>query len=145
MNAIVCNTLSGAVTEYSNWDFHSITATAAGSATGLFEYGGEKDLDEVIVSSVRMPPTLRSSTLKKHLSMAYLSMKGKGTAVFTVFGEKGNWDYPFPLRSSGQTRAQPGKGIRENYLGFGVSNPCGQHFTLDRVEVALHESKTRRV
>jgi hypothetical protein len=38
-----------------------------------------------------------------------------------------------------------GKGIRENYLGFGLSTPDGQAFTLDRVEVMSVKSKTRRV
>jgi len=145
MNTIVCNTLNGAVTEYTRHEFQSITATHGGAATGLYAFGGDTDDGQLIVSEIRLPPTLRETTLKKHLGMVYLSMSGAGSANFTVFGKTQDWTYPFPLRDSGQTRCKPGGGIRENYLGFGLTTPQGQAFTLDRVEVLLLESKTRRV
>ncbi len=145
MNTIVCNTLNGAVSEYTRHDFQSITPTHAGSATGLYAFGGDTDDGLPIVSEIRLPPTLRESTLKKHLDMVYLSMTGGGNAQLTVFGKTQDWTYQFPLRDSGQTRCKPGGGIRENYLGFGLTTPQGQAFTLDRVEVLLLESKNRRV
>lgn len=145
MNTIVCNTLTGAVSEYTNYAFQSVTPTHAGSAAGLFVLGGDADDGQPIVSDVRLPPTLRGSTLKKRLGMVYLSMAGEGAAELTVFGKTENWSYPFPLRRSGQTRCKPGSGIRENYLGFGLSNPQGQAFALDRVEVLEISSTTRRV
>lgn len=145
MNTIVCNTLTGAVSEYTRHAFQSITPTHAGDATGLFSLVGDTDAGLPIVASIELPPTLRESTLKKYLGMVYLSMTGEGSAEFTVFGKTQDWTYPFPLRDSGQTRCKPGGGIRENYLGFGLTTPQGQAFTLDRVEVLLLESKTRRV
>ena len=145
MNTIVCNTLNGAVTEYTRHTFQSITPTHAGDATGLFALGGDTDAGLPIVANIKLPPTLRESTLKKYLGMVYLSMSGAGFANLTVFGKTQDWTYPFPLRDSGQTRCKPGGGIRENYLGFGLTTPQGQAFTLDRVEVLLLESKTRRV
>ena len=145
MNTFVCNTLTGAVSEYTRHEFQSITPSHAGSATGLYELGGDTDDGLPIIASIRLPATLREGTLKKHLGMVYLSMTGEGDAQFTVFGKTQDWAYPFPLRDSGQTRCKPGGGIRENYLGFGLTTPQGQEFTLDRVEVLLHESKTRRV
>ena len=145
MNTIVCNTLSGAVSEYTRHAFQAVTPTHAGSAAGLYAFGGDTDDGLPIVADIRLPPTLRGSTLKKHLDMVYLSMTGTGSAQLTVFGKTENWTYQFPLRDSGQTRCKPGGGIRENYLGFGLSNPQGQAFTLDRVEVLLLESKNRRV
>jgi hypothetical protein len=145
MNAIVCNTLSGAVTEYTRFAFQSITPTHGGSATGLYAFGGDTDDGLAIVSNIRLPATLRESTLKHALEMVYLSMRGCGSARFTVHGAQQSWHYPFPMRSSGQTRCPVGRGIRENYLGFGLSNPAGQAFTLDRVEVLNRQSKTRRV
>ena len=145
MNTIVCNTLTGAVSEYTRHAFQSITPTHAGDATGLFALGGDTDAGLPIVASIKLPPTLRDSTLKKHIGMVYLSMEGQGAADLTVFGKTEDWTYQFPLRDSGQTRCKPGGGIRENYLGFGLTTPQGQAFTLDRVEVLLLESKTRRV
>jgi hypothetical protein len=145
MNTIVCNTLTGAVSEYTRHDFQSLTPTHAGSATGLYAFGGDTDDGLPIVSEIRLPATLRESTLKTAIKMVYLSMQGAGNAQFTVHGPSGDFSYPFPLRASGQTRCPVGQGIRENYLGFGLSNPAGQAFTLDRVEVVTAPSKTRRV
>ena len=145
MNTIVLNTLTGAVSEYDNFAFHGITSTHGGSATGLFVFGGDLDIDRPIVADIGLPATLRDSTLKQAISMVYLSMHGEGSAVFTVQGAQQNWDYTFALRASDQTRCPVGRGIRENYLGFGLSTPGGQAFTLDRVEVLTAQSKTRRV
>lgn len=143
---IVCNTLNGAVSEYSRHAFQSITPTHAGDATGLYALGGDTDAGLPIVAAIELPPTLRETTLKKHIAMAYVSIKGPGVMRFTVLGEPpAVWNYDFPLRKDGQTRCPVGKGIRQNYMGFGLSNPAGQMFTLDRVEVLELQSKTRRV
>lgn len=145
MNAIVCNTQNGAVTEYTRHAFQSITPTHAGSATGLFKLEGDTDDGLPIVGEIRIPPTLRESTLKKCLNTVYVAMIGEGNAELTVFGRPDSWAYSFPLRDSGETRCIVGRGIRENYLGFGLRTPEGQQFTLDRIEVMTLESKTRRV
>lgn len=146
MTAITVNTLTGAVSEYTRHDFQSVTPSHGGSATGLYAFGGDTDAGLPIQSSLRLPVTLRENTLKQQIAMVYLSMQGQGEAEFTVFGSGGqSWSYPFALRGSGQTRCPVGKGIRENYLGFGLSTPAGQAFTLDRVEVLSVKSKTRRV
>ena len=145
MNTIALNTLTGAVSEYTRHNFQSLTPTHAGSATGLFAFGGDLDVDQPIVADIGLPATLRDSTLKQAISMVYLSMHGEGSAVFTVQGAQQDWDYTFALRASDQTRCPVGRGIRENYLGFGLSTPGGQAFTLDRVEVLTAQSKTRRV
>ncbi len=145
MNTIALNTLTGAVSEYTRHTFQAVTPTHGGSASGLFAFGGDTDAGLPIVSEIRLPSTLRESTLKQAIAMVYLSMHGEGSASFTVYGAGQNWGYSFPLRPSGQTRCQVGRGIRENYLGFGLSNPDGQAFTLDRVEVLTAQSKTRRV
>lgn len=146
MNTIICNTLSGAVSEYTGFVFQSITPTHAGDASGLYTLGGDTNNGQPIVANIRLPATLRESTLKKRLSMAYLSMKGAGCAQFSVLGPNGMpWAYEFPLQCSEQTRCIVGKGIRENYLGFALSNPAGQKFSLDRIEILTLDSKTRRV
>ncbi len=145
MNTIVCNTLTGAVTEYDWPAFQAITPTGAGSAAGLVAFGGDTDAGQPIVAELRLPCTLRESTLKHHLAMVYLSMQGEGSAQLTVHGAQQSWTYSFLLRASGQTRCPVGRGIRENYLGFGLTTPAGQAFMLDRVEVLTTASKTRRV
>jgi len=145
MNTIICNTLTGAVSEYTRHDFQAVTPTHGGSAMGLYAFGGETDVGLPIVSEIRLPATLRESTLKHSIQMVYLSMQGSGAARFTVHGAQQGWGYDFPLRPSGQARCPVGRGIRENYLGFSLSTPAGQSFTLDRVEILASESKNRRV
>lgn len=145
MNTIVLNTLSGAVTEYTGFGFHSITPTHAGSATGLFALGGDTDHGLPIVSDVRTATKLRTTTLKKTISAIYFAMSGQGRCEATVFGSSEQWSYEFPVRADGQSRAVPGRGIRENYLGFGFRNPGGGAFMIDRIEVLVSDSKNRRI
>lgn len=143
--AIIMNTLTGAVSEYDNFAFDSMTEAKAASATGLYALGGDTDAGVPITGEVVTGKLLWGDQHKKHLDMAWLSMKGEGNAQFIVQGEKkeSEWRYPFPIRSTGQSRAIPGKGIRENYLAFGVSHD--EPFSLDRIEISELKSKTRRV
>lgn len=143
--AIVLNTLNAAVSEYDGFGFQSITPNLAGSATGLFALGGDLDIDQDIVATVTTGKTLWGDTLKKFVDMIYLSLKGSGTGSMTVIGENTQYPYSFPVRSSGESRVKPGRGIRENYLAFKYSNADGSAFELDRVEVATGNANTRRV
>ena len=141
---IVMNTLTGAVSEY-DWLFQSITPTHAGDASGLYLLGGDLDDTQKIVAEVMGPKTLLGESTKSRAEMVYFSVNGTGDGVMTVRGKNDEWDYDFPLRDSGESRCQPGKGIRENYLAFGFSKPDGEAFTLDRIEVLQADSKQRRV
>lgn len=145
MNTIAVNTLTGAVSEYTGFGFHAVTPTHAGAATGLFALGGSTDAGAPIVADVRTARKLRSASLKKAILAVYFSMRGAGMAEFTVFGRNAQWSYPFAVRASGESRGVPGRGIHENYLGFGFRNPKGESFTIDRMEVLASESKSRRI
>ena len=59
-------------------------------------------------------------------------------------GENATYTYAFNVKANGESRAKPGRGIRENYLAFGYINTDGAAFQLDRIEVNLAESTTRR-
>ena len=145
MKTIVMNTLTGAVSEYANFDFDSISETHAASATGLYTFGGDTDNGVEIVAEVITGKPLWGDQRKKRLDMVWLSMKGEGTGEMIVRGENEEWRYNFPVRPTGQSRAKPGLGIRENYLAFGFSNPGGEQFTLDQISVSVVQSNTRRV
>lgn len=142
---IVMNTLTGSVSEYATFDFDSITETHAGSATGLYMLGGDTDNGVAIVAEVITGKPLWDDQRKKRVDMVWLSMKGEGVAELIVRGENDEWRYNFPVRASGQSRAKPGLGIRENYLAFGVSNLGGEQFTLDQISVSVVQSNIRRV
>jgi len=140
---ILINTLTGAVSEY-DATFHGITPTHAGSTLGLFLLGGDTDAGLPIVAQVQTPKTIQASTLKKSLELAYLAMRGTGNAQVRVIGQAQEWVYPFMVLPSGLSRCKLGRGIRENYLGFGFSNPGGDDFQIDRIEVVMAGSKSRR-
>jgi hypothetical protein len=144
MTAIVMNTLTGAVSEY-DWTFQSVTPTHAGDASGLYLLGGNLDGTQPIASSIETGKTLCGASVKKRVPMVYLSIRGAGTGLLRVFGEILNWSYAFAVRATGQSRAQPGKGIHENYLAFGFENVEGADFTLDRIEADISASQNRRV
>lgn len=140
---IILNTLTAAVSEYSLAP-QSITPTHMGDALGLYLLGGELDDDQPIVAEVITGDTQWGSSLKKHLDMVYFAMTGSDGELI-VKGKADEYRYSFPVRGSGQSRCKPGMGIRENYLAFGFSNPDGSDFQLDRIEVSVAQSKTRRV
>lgn len=144
MNTIVLNTMTAAVTEYTNHDFDSITPTHAGSALGLYAFGGDLDVVAPIVSNVVTGKPHWGDTLKKYLDIVFFAVKGTGTGRMTVYGEKASYSYNFPVEQGGESRSKPGRGIRENYLAFGFQNPGGQDFQLDRIEAAVGKSGSRR-
>lgn len=144
MNAIVMNTLTGAVSEYSGFDFHALTPSYAGSAVGLYSLGGDLDLSAAIVANVVTGKTLLGGSLKKSVDAMFVSVKGAGTSAATVYGENDSYEYTFTLRPSGEARVKPGRGIRENYLAFGYSNIDGSDFELDRIEAEIFQSNSRR-
>lgn len=144
MNAIVMNTLTGAVTEYDNFDFQSITPTHAGSATGLFELGGDLDIDQPVVARIVTGRTQWGASVKLMLRMLFFALKGSGTSTAIIASDATEWTYTFPVQDNGESRALPGRGIRENYLAFGYSNTDGADFQLDRIEVVDQRSTSRR-
>ena len=144
MNAILLNTLTGAVSEYSNFDFQSVTPNHAGSDTGLFALGGNLDVAAPIASTVSTGKTLWGSTLKKYLQVVFLALKGSGSGNLSIQGATASYTYPVTVRASGESRAVPGRGIRENYLAFTYGNVAGADFQLDRIEVVVAESGNRR-
>jgi hypothetical protein len=145
MNTIVLNTLTGAVSEYTGFDFDSITSTHAGSALGLYELGGDADVLAPIVAQVVTGKTEWGDSLKKRIEMLYFTVKSDGEPEAIVRGAGEEWRYAFPARPSGQSRAKPGRGIYENLLAFGFSNPDGADFELTQIEAAIVPSSSRRV
>jgi len=144
MNTIVMNTLTGAVSEYTNFTFDSITPTKAGSSAGLFTFGGNLDVLAPIVSVVRTGKKIWGTTMIKYLGMIFFAIKGSGVSTSIVVGETASYQYNFPIEPGGESRSKPGRGIRESYLAFGYSNTDGADFQLDQIEVELVKSTTRR-
>lgn len=144
MTTIVLNTQTGAVSEYSRFDFQALTPTHAGAAVGLFALGGDTDAGEPIVAELRTPPALQGATLKKAMGFVYLAMRGQGLGELTVFGHAQAWRYQALIAPQGMTRFQTGKGVRETYLALGFRNLAGTPFQIDRIE-GLTPTSERRI
>lgn len=145
MNTIVLNTMTGAISEYSGFDFQSVTPTHAGNAVGLYALGGDLDGTAPITAQIVTGKPQWGNSLKKFVSTVYFAMKGVGAGELTVYGENDQYTYTFPVRASGESRCLTGRGIRENYLAFGFRNIGGAAFRLDRIEALTAQSKSRRV
>lgn len=146
MNPIAMNTMTGAVSEYAGFaTVNSVSPNFAGSAEGLRVLGGDTDNGAPIVATVSIPKKLWGTSLRKRIAMVYLAWFSDGPASFTVRGESGAWSYPVQKPVKGASRAKPGQGIDENYLGFTFANTGGQAFTLDQIEVQMVKSTNRRL
>ena len=145
MNAIVMNTLNAAVTEYENFAFQSITPTHAGDATGLFLLSGNLDIDQPIIGSIQTGKTLIDESRKKYVEAVHFTMTGTGSGALVVAGQASTYSYSFQIRPAGVSRAKSGRGIRENYLSFGLEKSDGGDFQLDRIEVQIAASINRKV
>ena len=143
MNTIVLNTLTRAVTEY-DWNFQSITPTHLGDATGLFALGGETDNELPIAASFATGKTQMGTPLRKRVDEVFFSMTGDTPSTLTVDASAA-YSYTFTVSANGVSRAQPGRGLRENYLAVGFANVAGGDFRIDRVEINIVPSDNRRI
>lgn len=144
MNTIVVNLKNGAVTEYTNHDFDSVTPTHAGSALGLYAFGGDKDVAAPIVGTFKTGKGLWDSTLKKMVDLVFLSIQTSRAGRVLIDGQTASYSYPFTVDPGGESRCKTGRGIRETYLAIGYTNPDGADFQVDRFEVNVTPSRARR-
>lgn len=145
MDTIICNTITGAISEYGSFGFQSVIPTHAGSAVGLYELTGDTDDGALIVSRVLTGKPQWGTSFKKMFRKIFFGLKGTGEFSAIVAGESDEYTYPFTAVATGESRAQPGRGIRETYLAVGFTNPFGQQFQLDNIEPINTTSKDRRV
>ncbi|MBP9940574.1 MAG: hypothetical protein KBF33_04155 [Comamonas sp.] len=147
MTALTFNLQSHAATEY-DWDLTSLSSHHATSAEGLLSLGGDTDAGRPIAALATTPVGQHKSSLKKSVQMLYVSTPlavAQGLEALVELPTGQRYAYPLQSQATGVARAQPGRGIRENYLGFGVCNVAGADFEIERIEVQTHASATRRV
>lgn len=144
MTTIVMNTTNAAVTEY-DWTHTSISPAHLTDDNGLYTIGGDTDAGTAISATVLTGKIDMGSGKKKMIDKTYLGLQGSGTGQLRVEGQSTTYGpYTVSIRAKGMSSAQPGRGIRENYLALGYSNVSGADFRLDRIDADLTESSTRR-
>lgn len=147
MTTIAFNLQSHAATEY-DWDFSSLSGRYATGAEGLLALGGDTDAGRQIAALATTPVSQHKSSLVKGVAMVYVSTPSaqvQGLEVLVELPTGQRYAYALQQQARGVARAQPGRGIRESYLGFGVRNVAGADFEIERIEVQTHASATRRV
>lgn len=145
MTAIVYNTMARGVTHY-DWVFCAITATHAARHDGLYALGGDTDAGGDIEASFATPLQEHGATLKKTVQAVYLLMDGGAAlGVGLVRTPAQQWTYLLQTLEPGVSRYVPGRGIRENALGFGFANTGGAAFEVFGLEALIAASATRRI
>ena len=107
--------------------------------------GGDLDIDQSIVGSIQTGKTLIDESRKKYVEAVHFAMTGTGSGALVVAGQESTYSYSFQIRPAGVSRAKSGRGIRENYLSFGLEKSDGGDFQLDRIEVQIAASINRKV
>ena len=147
MTAIVFNLQSLAASEY-DWAFNSLTDKHAGAEGGLMALGGDDDAGAAIEAEAMTPMGQHKTSLKKSVPAVYVSTpmaEVQRLQVLVALGSGTSYAYPLQRQDMGVARAMPGRGIHENYLGFGVRNAAGADFEIERIEAQLVVAPTRRV
>ena len=106
---------------------------------------GNLDIDQPIIGSIQTGKTLIDESRKKYVEAVHFAMTGTGSGALVVAGQASTYSYSFQIRPAGVSRAKSGRGIRENYLSFGLEKSDGGDFQLDRIEVQIAASINRKV
>lgn len=145
-------TLSGATTQYDNFDFNSLARAHDGAyyalgASGLYRLGGADDDGASIEAMIGLGRSDLGSSQKKRLRAIYLDGASE-TPMLVRLGEGVN-QYELPARGASdeleQQRVDVCRGARANIFGFEVYNTAGGGFDLASMEVISSASATRRI
>lgn len=142
---VVVNTANGAVTEYPDVAFNSACVFGGrlllAGATGIYAVGAG-----AVDAVVRTGRTDYKSIQQKRLDNSYVGYTSANDLQFSVIAEASRWDYALPKRNDNYvqvTRANIGKGIRDRYFQYEVTNPGGADFKLYAIDVTAVQVSRR--
>jgi hypothetical protein len=143
------NTRTQAVTEYTNYNFHSFTNMGnryiAAGAEGLYELDGDTDAGALVISRL-MSGYLQLNEKKLFgIKGAYVAIRGGGRFYLRLVAGDGR-EYVYELKAQPNlmtTKVKIGKGISTTYMAFELVTE-GQDFDLDSVEF-IPMTRGRRV
>lgn len=136
------NTRTGAVTEYSNYNFNSyamldgkfIAASSDPVTGGIYELLGDDDAGAGIVARIKGGLLQFGGPRLSRLSTAYIATRGAGDFVLKIVdGDGTTYNYGITTQSMRSTRVHMGKGQRSRYFSFELIS-AGQDFDLDTLE-----------
>lgn len=149
------NSVTGAVTEYTNFQFNSFAEMyphyLGASSTGLYELDGDDDAGTNIIPRIRSGYQQFGANIEGgsraqlvSLDAAYLAMRGEGDYVLKVRLASGEeYCYSACVDSMRTARVSLGRGMRARYIAFELEGE-GDDFDLESLEF-LPLSLDRRV
>jgi GTPase Era involved in 16S rRNA processing len=144
MTTLVFHSSSLGVTEYAE-SYRGLAGDYVANADGVHHVEGVVDGASPIVSSFTHGINAEHASLKRVPVSAYVQADSASVLEATVTTPAGSWVYPQSFLSERTRRFVFGRGIRDSYIGFGLSNPDGAPFRIDRIEINTRDSAQRKV
>ena len=136
---------TGATTEYTGFNFNSVSGDIAANENGLYQLTGSDDAGTVISSSIETGKFNFGSSMLKRLTDAYLGVSSDGNLTLTVTTESGTTAYTLTGTSDLETvKANLARGHKGQYWAIKVENVSGSTMELDSIEL-LPQILSRRV
>lgn len=132
------NTITGGVTEYTNFNFNSFARSGnkylGASSEGLFELNGDDDEGDPIIATMRSGLAQLGGSRFTAFKSAYIGMRGGGDVFLKlVTGDGTETTYKVKTEDMATTKVNLGKGLRARYFAFELTT-TGQDFDLDSIE-----------
>jgi hypothetical protein len=144
------NTRTGAISEYTNYDFNSFARMGrsfrymGASKEGLFELDGPDDDGTPIITDIISGFAQFAGSRYTAFKAAYLGIRGEGEFIFKLItGDDKEYIYKAEVKDMKSSRINLGKGLRARYFAFQLTS-TGQDFDLESVEL-LPIGATRRI
>lgn len=138
--AYAVNSKTSAATEYTNYNFNSMSGDLAANSTGIYSLTGDDDDGVNINASFKTGLMDFGNSFMKQIPYAYLGMSSDGRMILKVISvnngnKKERW---YEMRqtnaASGNTRLKFGKGVKASYWQFELANKNGSDFEFERIE-----------
>jgi hypothetical protein len=144
IKAIVMNTQTGALSEFTNYHFNSMAkfngVYLGASDQGLFLLQGENDNGAIIQAAARLGISDFGTSFRKRIERCYVGYRTNGSMVLRIqTDEKQQRDYMMERSEGGFSlhgnHVKIGRGVEARYWQFEIRNVQGSDFELNIMEL----------
>lgn len=138
--AYIVNTKTKGISEYTNFNFNSMSGNLAANDTGIYSLTGDDDNGLNIDASITTAIFDFGSSYAKQNPYAYIGIANNGSIILkTITVQNGIkktrlYEATATKSSIDTTRIQMGRGVRSKYWQFTLANKEGGNFELDSIE-----------
>ena len=138
----VMNTKTKGISEYTNYNFNSMSEGLAANSTGIYALTGDDDAGTNIDALIKTGLMDFGSNYEKQVPYAYIGLSKSGEMVLKTIvdyrGKRKEYQYtvtPRVIEATDTIRVPMGKGVKSRYWQFELSNENGSDFELDSLEL----------